>query len=100
MKVRSPVKTRARKALSGIDAITTSASTSAICAQPVHVIEGFPGSEFFGTDQGVEQVQAEADGHGQSDERLGHRRARLDSLKRRGVEPGERENANSEQYKA
>ena len=31
-----------------------------------------PGSEFFGMDEGVEQVKAEADGHGQPDKRFGH----------------------------
>ena len=51
---------------------TTAASTSTICDQPTSVIATSSKSEFFGTDQGVEEIEAEQHGHDQSDDGLAH----------------------------
>ena len=71
-KVRSPANTRAINALSGTEQATTRASTSAICDQPTSVIAHSSRSEFFGTDQCVEEVEAEQHRHDQSDDRFAH----------------------------
>ena len=68
-----PQNSRAMKALSGTAHARTRASVSAICSQPTSVIAKSSGSEFFGSDQGVEEVEAEQHGHHQSDDRFGHR---------------------------
>src|SRR5271157_1840526 len=59
--------------LKGMAQTTTSASVNAICSQPTRVIGKSSKSEFLGTKQGVQQIEAEPDGHDQSKDRFDHR---------------------------
>src|SRR5580704_11211612 len=58
--------------LSGMAQPSTTASTSAICAQPMSVIASPFDLEFFRMDQCVEEVEAKPDGDDQSDDRFTH----------------------------